>query len=153
MFTPQRYNKFIISYHFGTQIFIATLHRKKITRPMQNQPAPSAASECEYLLPLIYLFILSLADLSLRLSSRIFRLSRRFFTFYPLTDSMQIIFSRITRILYNFILSQITQITQNLCYFILSRITRISQILCNLSTHRIFAILSSHGLHRLHRFY
>ena len=53
---------------------------------------------------------------------------------------MQIIFSRITRILYNFILSQITQITQNLCYFILSRITRISQILCNLSTHRFFAI-------------
>ena len=55
---------------------------------------------------------------------------------------MQIIFSRITRILYNFILSQITQITQNLCYFILSRITRISQILCNLSTHRIFAFYS-----------
>lgn len=55
---------------------------------------------------------------------------------------MQIIFSRITRILYNFILSQITQITQILCYFILSRITRISQILCNLSTHRIFAFYS-----------
>lgn len=53
---------------------------------------------------------------------------------------MQIIFSRITRILYNFILSQITQITQILCYFILSRITRISQILCNLSTQSFFAI-------------